>query len=109
MRSLGVKLALVSVFVSTQVLYAQEYDDMYFSSKDRMQVKYANESAEFSEPSSKQLSNELNTSNIQNEYEYSDSYSARNVNPEYIARYRQQAQDNAEEDFEVSDSYSREE
>ena len=60
----------------------QEYDDMYFSSSDRQKVSSKTKLSDQSTPlASTKYS-------AQGDYVYSeDSYSARTVNPEYIARY----------------------
>ena len=69
-------LSLLAVSAAL-VASAQEYDDMYFNSKDRAKV---------------QASKPLTLKNITSEHQVAtainptDSYSARNVNPEYISQ-----------------------
>jgi len=74
---LGALILLGSVSVE-----GQEYDDMYFSSSDRQTASTKSELLDESAP--------LATTkySAQGDYVYSEnSYSARTVNPEYIARY----------------------
>ncbi len=69
-------LSLLAVSAAL-VASAQEHDDMYFNSKDRIKV---------------QASRPLTLKNINSEHEVAtainptDSYSARNVNPEYLSQ-----------------------
>lgn len=58
----------------------EEYDDMYFSSKDRATLKAARQMA-LSAESVRSMADDEQTSVINP----TDSYSARNVNPEYIS------------------------
>lgn len=76
-------------------VYAQEYDDMYFSSKDRKQVKHVDES--------KAVSQDLNEVK-QITQNPSENFSARTVNPEYIAKYQASSQENATAEF-ADDEY----
>ncbi len=68
---------LVMMVVSSGAL-AQEYDDLYFTSKDRKTVK--------EEPKVENKSASTYQSYTNNTY--TDNYSAHEVNPEYIARYQ---------------------
>jgi len=72
-------ISLISVF--TTELIAQEYDDMYFTSSDRKVLKKDNSEND----SRATYQSYTNSSN------YDDNYTAKDVNPEYIARYRSQA------------------
>ena len=77
----------------------KEYDDMYFSSKDRAFGK-ATAAAATSSVAAPQVST------TPWEYTYSeDSYSARTVNPEYIARYKEESSD-IEQEAPIADTYS---
>jgi hypothetical protein len=91
-------LMLAVVFSSAN---AQEYDDMYFNKSDRKTVKFE----------SKILTNEntsVSNSNYNELTESTEVYSAKNVNPEYIARYKatesNQVQDPAVRNGEYSSS-----
>lgn len=71
-------LSLVVIFSSAN---AQEYDDMYFNKSDRKTVKVENKTL------SKENKN-LSNSDYNKLTESTEVYSAKNVNPEYIARYK---------------------
>jgi hypothetical protein len=71
-------LGLAVIFSSA---YAQEYDDMYFNKSDRKTVKVQSKALT---KESKSLSN----SDYNSLTESTEVYSAKNVNPEYIARYK---------------------
>jgi len=74
------KLRLPTVFLTLLTIattsMAQEYDDLYFTSKDRKKVEKMEEAKNQSTSTYKSYTN--NT--------YSDNYSTHEVNPEYIAR-----------------------
>lgn len=73
---------LVGISVACTSVYAQEYDDMYFNKSDRKTIKTQNKAL---------LSTDLKTSGSTNYTQATKStevYSAKNVNPEYIARYK---------------------
>ena len=75
-------LALTLCVGLTQTGFGQdEYDDMYFSSKDRKKIKHAQETSD---------ANITYESYSNNTYD-NPSYSAKEVNPEYIEKYKQQA------------------
>jgi hypothetical protein len=71
-------IALLAFFTVVISVRAQEYDDMYFRSKDRAKIN----------------ADRLHAQNVQEEdvvqskINPTDSYSARNVNPEYTSRTR---------------------
>jgi hypothetical protein len=82
-----IKVAFLSLMIvsASQVVSAQvEHDDMYFNSKDRAKVQA-------SRPMTLSMSNN-STNSITSQHEVAtainptDSYSARNVNPEYISQ-----------------------
>jgi hypothetical protein len=91
---------MIIMIASANVSFSQdEYDDMYFNSADRKEVKFNENAVKPSAVSSKADSkamakNTTNTDVINPAYsptEYGDleeSYSARTVNPEYIERYK---------------------
>lgn len=97
--SLSISLLSLTVFYSS--VYAQEYDDMYFSKSDRKTVK-----VEKTTVLSKENKNHNNT-NYKTISETTETYSAKNVNPEYIARYKS-SESNETNDQSVNndDSYS---
>src|SRR6185369_3274877 len=79
MKTKSVMLTLVALTAMGSV-FAQEFDDMYFTSKDRAKINLASrESAISVLASAKQKETNYQTINP------SDSYSARNENPDYIA------------------------
>lgn len=96
-----ISLAIITIIIaSANVSFSQdEYDDMYFNSADRKEVKF-NENmiktnAGASEMDSKVVAKNTTNSDVINPTysptEYGDleeSYSAKNVNPEYIERYK---------------------
>lgn len=86
MKASGNILKLSALIVSLGIVFggsAQEYDDMYFTKKDRKKVSYDLKPA----ANDSKATYESYTNNS-----YSDNYSAKQVNPEYIARYRTQSQ-----------------
>src|SRR5690606_19271292 len=78
--------------------YAQgiETDDMYFNSKDRAKLKAAEGQGDVY-ASAKKATREEEQINP------TDSYSARNVNPEYAARENAEVAQSDNEDYYVSD------
>ncbi|MGK7394955.1 MAG: hypothetical protein ACNS62_10295 [Candidatus Cyclobacteriaceae bacterium M3_2C_046] len=78
--------------------YAQtgEYDDVYFTSADRKAVKYAENTQPIPQNRTQAVTPEPEMNN-------QDNYSAKTVNPEYIARYKRQNQESAIEDQAVND------
>jgi hypothetical protein len=84
-------IALIALLTLVVSVNAQEYDDMYFNSKDRVKVN-ATKSA---------LANTINAYDdeaTQAQINPTDSYSARSVNPEYVARTRFNSGSQEEED-----------
>jgi len=87
-------LFLLLTFLSAAV-FGQEYDDMYFSSKDRKQVKYASED--------KMVKQDLDQ--VQQATQNPDeNFSQRNVNPEYIAKYKAASREQYDFDSEYADN-----
>ncbi|HMJ70561.1 MAG TPA: hypothetical protein VK508_16765 [Cyclobacteriaceae bacterium] len=93
---------LVLLFASFQALsQAVENDDMYFTSKDR--VKQNLERVNKSNRIVDKKSDDQNlTSTAINP---TDSYSARNINPEYLSRSRSDAESTEDQDGYFSNSY----
>jgi hypothetical protein len=78
--SMKIRIAFLSLLAvsSTLIVSAQtEYDDMYFSSKDRAKVQASRPMTLKSIASEHEVATAINPT---------DSYSARNVNPEYISQ-----------------------
>ena len=85
-------LSLLGILVIYSSVNAQEYDDMYFNKSDRKTVKVEKT------VTSSALKN---TSDYKKITESTEAYSAKNINPEYIARYK------SSESNEVSEETSR--
>ena len=75
-------LNLLSLLLIFSSVNAQEYDDMYFNKSDRKKIKTENKQVAAQEI---KTSDEINYSQATKSTEL---YSAKNVNPEYIARYK---------------------
>lgn len=97
-----IKILLLSMISSlvfgSAIAQDVEYDDMYFNSKDR--AKLSEVTASVSEPRKKKLVQEEEEAE---ELNPTDSYSARNVNPEYTSRSQSQTAQNDDEDYFVND------
>lgn len=94
--SLIVSLIFVTSIYSSAI--AQEYDDMYFNKTDRKTVKIEKTTL-------------LTNSNKNNSYKEitksTETFSAKNVNPEYIARYKSTESNQVnEQTVKKNDSYS---
>ncbi len=79
----NISLAIAAALMTFSSLAAQEYDDMYFTPKDRKAKKYA-APAESNQPQVENL--ETNFTEI----DPNINYSQKNVNPDYVARYSAQ-------------------
>jgi hypothetical protein len=92
-------LGILSVFAGSVV--AQEYDDMYFNKKDRAKVKEAkvSEREVVLARNEKKAVSKVEESDETNP---TDSYSARNVNPEYTSRATSETAQNDDEDYFVN-------
>ncbi len=77
----GISSMIIALMVVGSSVYAQEYDDLYFTPKDRKEIKYDGETVTKSDESSSTYESFTNNT-------YSDKYSSHNVNPDYIARYQ---------------------
>ncbi len=87
MKATGsIKLLVISIFIFLiSPVFAQETDDMYFSRSDRKAELKSNELV------AKNTQQKVTDEPAKNPDQYGaidQSYSTRNVNPEYIARYR---------------------
>jgi hypothetical protein len=86
-----VRILLAGLLVSMMVVEVSaqraEYDDMYFRGKDREKNKSINaEEAYASAKTKKQKPDEVFVEEEKENVNPTDSYSARNVNPEYVSR-----------------------
>lgn len=78
---------LVSMMVIEVSAQRAEYDDMYFRKKDReINKSIEAETAYASAKTKKQKPDEVTLTEEENNSNPTDSYSARNVNPEYVSR-----------------------
>ncbi|NJN28362.1 MAG: hypothetical protein HC819_21515 [Cyclobacteriaceae bacterium] len=82
-------ILLMGLVLGFNVSHAQEYDDMYFQKSDRKTVKVENLSA---------ANKSLNGAKYKEIAESTESYSSKNINPEYIARYQNNDSGEASED-----------
>lgn len=96
-------LSVVAGFLSLSIILnpvmAQEYDDMYFNKSDRKTVKSNKYNTLAVE------SKENSTAKYNKVTESTDVYSSKNVNPEYIARYKSTEISELEEKSYDSDDY----
>lgn len=106
MKIKGILLATFSLLgISGAFAQGIEYDDMYFNAEDRAKLKAqrATEIA-YNTPTSRKLAYE----EAEERANPTDSYSARNVNPEYTSRAHTQTAQSDEEDYFVSNyQYNR--
>jgi hypothetical protein len=103
MKINGILLATFSLLGISGALAQVEYDDMYFNKEDRAKLK-AERGMEvaYNTPSKKRLNEESEDLNP------TDSYSARNVNPEYTSRAHTRTAQTEEEDYFVNNyQYNR--
>lgn len=110
-------LAIIGLMIaSATVSFSQdEYDDMYFTPSDRKEVKFNQEvvknnlSKGNTDAIAKntQAGDVINPTYSPNDYgDLNDNYSTKNVNPEYIARYKNNPKDASEGDeLAEGDSY----
>ncbi|MCK5699970.1 MAG: hypothetical protein KAI29_02420, partial [Cyclobacteriaceae bacterium] len=100
-KFLTLLISLLSITVIYSSVNAQEYDDMYFSKSDRKTVK-VDKTAVISN------NNKNNTNaNYKEITKSTETFSAKNVNPEYIARYKSTESNQAKEQTaQENDSYS---
>jgi len=81
-KNLSLVFGLMSLAVIFSSVKAQEYDDMYFNKSDRKTVKVEkNIAVSDNNKSSK-------SSDYKKITESTETYSSKNINPEYIARYK---------------------
>lgn len=94
---LTLSVSILSLMVIFSSVNAQEYDDMYFSKSDRKTVKV--------EKLNKNKSS--NTANYKEVTKSTETFSAKNVNPEYIARYKStESNEVKEQEIQKNDEYS---
>ena len=100
MKIKGILLATFSLLGISGALAQVEYDDMYFNKEDRAQLKAERGLvvAQNATSKSKRLNDESR------DFNPTDSYSARNVNPEYTSRAHTQTAQSEEENYFV-DNY----
>lgn len=102
MKNNGIIFSLVAlVFTTATLAQGVEYDDMYFNSKDRAALKAQRSSVEpsYSASAKKTKKNEIIEDVTVNP---TDSYSARNVNPEFSARSNSETALADDQDYFVS-------
>jgi hypothetical protein len=94
-------LAIASLAFSSAVAQKLENDDMYFTSKDRVKLReLRNSQATYA--SSRQVEKKSDLYAPDEEANPTDSYSARNVNPEYTSRNQSQVSQQDEENYYVN-------
>lgn len=101
MRFKGLIIACLSLAVATGASAQVEYDDMYFNSADRKALNAARGTQTFALGGKKKKAYQQEDFNNP-----TDSYSARNINPEHISRSNADEARAEEQDYYVSD-YNR--
>lgn len=91
-------LTIMSFFVSAVAAQNIENDDMYFNSEDRAKVFAAREAS-----ASSRVSEQIEEEEQREDVNPTDSYSGRNVNPEYISRSQNEIAEEDEENYYVDD------
>lgn len=101
MKISGILLAVFSMLTVGAFAQGIEYDDMYFTAKDRAKLNAQREVAY----NDTRMSRSKQREPLNEEYSINptDSYSARNVNPEYTSRAQTREAQAAEGDYFVSD------
>lgn len=100
-RNLTAMAILMSCFTAASIAQEIEYDDMYFNSKDRELLNARKASAAYAYNENK---NKAKDAEKADEGNPTDSYSSRNVNPEYVSRSKGKASKNNDEgDYFVND------
>jgi hypothetical protein len=98
MKTFGLSLLILFAATALNAVKAQEYDDLYFNGSDRKTVK-------IDKALLKSQQNDVVSSSDYKEISgTTENFSAKNVNPEYIARYKSSDQNEANE----SSAYSGE-
>ena len=97
------KLMIGIVTLFSAGVFAQEFDDMYFRAKDRVSTPKVNNTNEVYASSSYETFKQKNFTDPTMLDEYrnpTDTYSARNINPEFISRsYSEQASEDEQNYF----------
>lgn len=97
-KILSLSVGMLGMTVLYSAVNAQEYDDMYFNKSDRKTVKVE-----------KPVVIPENSKDYKEIAESTEAYSAKNVNPEYIARYKSSESNQIEDQSaQNNESYSRE-
>lgn len=92
-----VSTSLTIIFLmSFGITNAQEYDDLYFSAKDRKEIKYATTPG---------VNESLKTYQSYTNNNYNSAYSAKQVNPELIAKYKQNSRASVQEEIRDYEGY----
>lgn len=93
-------LSVLILLMGVSGVFAQvEQDDMYFNSKDRAKLRAAQKTSELTYASAKKTQA---SEPAEENFNPTDSYSARNVNPEYTSRSHSQTAKEDDEDYFVS-------
>ena len=99
-KFLSLSVTLLSIAVTFSSVKAQEYDDMYFNKSDRKSVKVEKATVLSGD-------NNNNSATYKEISKSTETYSAKNVNPEYIARYKStEANEVSDQMVAKNDSYS---
>jgi hypothetical protein len=91
-------LSLLSLLAVTAFGQAVEQDDMYFNAKDRAKLREAEKTNSIALASSRTTKTEVQ----EEDANPTDSYSARNVNPEYTSRAQSNSSQADEDDYYVA-------
>lgn len=107
MKIKGILVAAFSLLGFGGAFAQVEYDDMYFNSKDRAKLNQQRASSELAYNTVRETSKKSGWAEEES-VNPTDSYSARNVNPEYTAREHTQSAQADEEDYFVNNyQYNR--
>jgi hypothetical protein len=102
MKIKGILFAAVSLLgISGTFAQGVEYDDMYFNANDRQKLN-TQKSSEVAYASREELKKADAADREESNANPTDSYSARNVNPEYISRAQTQSAQADDEDYFVN-------
>lgn len=109
MKNTKIKIALSVLFLSYSLYSsAQEYDDLYFFKSDRKKVKYDEGKSQNVNYSSETSVSDYQPKNTLENYNYSNSFSARQVNPEFIAQYQAENSEQGSGTAPSNDTFSSE-
>src|SRR4051812_6011219 len=106
MKTKSILITLVSSMLAFgAVAQSVENDDMYFNSKDRAKLNAQRATEQEAYASNRSYDNNARSQRYQNDdtnVNPTDSYSARNVNPEYVSRNNSQSAQTDNQDYFVS-------